>query len=66
MAVTTAHVIQVVCTDNNGGCEHCHNTNGSYYCSCNTSYFISSDNHHCDGKIIDVLLLPNIINYCKM
>ena len=55
------------CNNNNGGCEHsCHNTNGSYYCSCNTSYIINSDNHHCDGKIIDVLLLSNIINFYKM
>ena len=47
------------CLSNNGGCEYsCHNTIGSYYCSCNTGYVINSDNHHCDGKIIN-----NIISY---
>ena len=39
------------CITNNGGCEQlCHNTIGSYYCSCNSSYTLNTDNHMCDGK----------------
>lgn len=45
------------CALNKGGCEQiCHNTNGSYYCSCNYSYAINSDGHHCDGKFYPKLL----------
>ena len=41
------------CITNNGGCEQfCHNTVGSYYCTCNNSYTLNADNHMCDGKLI--------------
>ncbi|XP_019850443.1 PREDICTED: uncharacterized protein LOC105312253 isoform X2 [Amphimedon queenslandica] len=36
------------CNVKNGGCEqNCHNTVGSFYCSCRSGYSISSDNLHC-------------------
>lgn len=39
------------CGSKNGGCEqNCHNTVGSFYCSCRSGYSISSDNLHCKGK----------------
>ena len=39
------------CITDNGGCEQsCHNTIGSYYCSCNNNYTLNTDHHHCDGK----------------
>ena len=40
------------CGIGNGGCEQsCHNTIGSYYCSCNNSFTLNSDHHHCDGNV---------------
>ena len=38
------------CSTNNGGCEHnCVNTIGSFTCSCNTGYSLTSG-LHCSGK----------------
>ena len=30
---------------------HCTNTNGSYYCSCDTSSVIATDGIHCLGRL---------------
>ena len=38
------------CSSNNGGCQHnCYNTAGSYYCTCNTGWELSSDGQTCMG-----------------
>ena len=38
------------CETDNGGCsDNCHNTPGSYYCSCNTGYHLT-DGHLCKGQ----------------
>ena len=39
------------CHTNNGGCEQiCNNTVGSFECSCNQGYSLSSDGTNCIGK----------------
>jgi len=39
------------CAVLNGGCEHsCHNTIGSYFCSCNKGFELASNSHDCPGK----------------
>ena len=46
------------CSVNDGGCQHsCINTDGSYYCSCDTGYDLQQDKHFCQGN-----LLQNILN----
>ena len=38
------------CSNNNGGCSHfCHNTFGSYYCSCDNNEDLVVDNRTCEG-----------------
>ena len=38
----------IECNNNNGGCaQHCTNTNGSYYCTCDSGYDLGSDGHAC-------------------
>lgn len=52
------------CAVNKGGCNQiCHNTVGSYYCSCSNGYQLSSDNHTCNGENLTLLLtLFQIVN----
>ena len=39
------------CQTNNGGCgQICNNTDGSFECSCNQGYSLSSDSTNCIGK----------------
>lgn len=36
------------CAINNGGCQHeCHNTLGSYECSCHNGFTLHSNKHDC-------------------
>ena len=57
--VINSLMINHTCTDidectlnNNGGCEQtCHNTDGSYYCSCLNGYSIDANGHNCIGKL---------------
>ena len=55
-ATRTFHFVNIdynECSNINGGCEqNCHNTVGSFYCSCNSGYSISSDGRHCKGYIL--------------
>ena len=38
------------CLSNNGGCHHnCHDSDGSYTCSCNDGYQLNGDGHTCEG-----------------
>ena len=39
------------CSVGNGGCQQaCVNTNGSYYCDCQSGYSLNADNATCSGK----------------
>ena len=39
------------CVGDTAGCEHsCTNTNGSYYCSCNSGYVLVAGGHMCNGE----------------
>ena len=41
------------CTTGESSCNQvCHNTKGSYYCSCNTGYYLESNTYTCSGKIL--------------
>ena len=38
------------CLINNGGCnQNCHDSDGSYTCSCNDGYQLNNDGHTCEG-----------------
>ena len=39
--------------------QNCHNTIGSYYCSCNTGYFLTANGYSCHGMYNCI-----IENYC--
>ena len=46
------------CQTNNGGCEQiCNNTDGSFECSCNQGYSLSSDGTNCIGKQYTIIIL---------
>ena len=39
------------CDSANGQCEQiCTNTDGSYECSCRTTFFLNNDKHTCTGE----------------
>ena len=39
------------CNSNNGGCaQNCHNTAGSYNCSCNNGYYLAGNGKNCNGE----------------
>ena len=39
------------CATANGGCDqNCHNSIGSYNCSCNIGFLLDEDNHGCSGN----------------
>ena len=43
------------CSSNNGGCQHnCYNTVGSYYCTCNTGWVLSSNGQTCTGMSLSM------------
>ena len=40
------------CATLNGNCSQtCTNTNGSYYCSCNSGYILGGNNMTCNGEL---------------
>ena len=40
------------CATSNGGCNHtCHNTDGSYYCTCSEGFFLHDDLTGCSGYL---------------
>ncbi len=44
------------CATNNGGCEHnCDNTDGSFFCSCDSGYQLDNSSLNCSGKMCDYL-----------
>ena len=44
------------CLQNNGGCSHnCHDTIGSYHCTCRDGYQLSSKKRSCDSKYRSLL-----------
>ena len=44
------------CQTNNGGCEQvCTNTVGSFECSCNQGFSLSSDGANCNGKKMSII-----------
>ena len=41
------------CDSENGDCEHiCHNTEGSFYCTCHSGYQLNSDERTCTGNTL--------------
>ena len=41
------------CDIDNGGCsDHCHNTDGSYSCTCEDGHILSNDGRTCLGNFI--------------
>ena len=59
------------CLTNNGGCHHnCHNSVGSYSCSCNNSYRLNSNGYTCEGRLSSKKILSSdkhifVHTYCN-
>ena len=54
------------CLIDNGGCTHtCDNTDGSYQCSCNKGYELTSDGHNCAGIMICIFSITRITTTIK-
>ena len=59
------------CSTNKGGCQHnCHNTAGSYYCTCYSGWELSSDGKTCTGRDNKIIInrithIPVDINECS-
>ena len=50
------------CTLNTDGCSQgCTNTQGSYYCGCNSGYTLATNGRTCQGVYKVTYKLPNII-----
>ena len=46
------------CQTDNGSCaQQCINTPGSYHCSCDDGFELTSDAHSCVGKYLCVLII---------
>lgn len=50
------------CTGANNCEQVCHNTVGSYYCSCRKGYVLASDNKKCVGKQAHLFQESNVLN----
>ena len=52
------------CEIHNGGCEHhCQNTDGSYYCNCNSGFVLSGNGHSCTSMFhisLDVTVIATL------
>ena len=45
------------CLSNNGGCDqNCINQPGTYHCTCNEGFDLSSDKHYCNGKYPTIII----------
>ena len=46
------------CAVNNGQCDHnCHNTEGSYYCTCKEGYVLLTDQRGCSGENVRTMYI---------
>ena len=46
----------------NGCSQNCHNTIGSYTCSCNKGYRLNQDQQKCDGKSMKFELYISVLH----
>ena len=59
------------CLTNNGGCHHnCHDSDGSYSCSCNNGYRLNSNGYTCEGRLSSKKILSSdkhifVHTYCN-
>ena len=64
------HIDHDECSKNAHECEHiCHNSHGTFYCSCNTGYRLAYNNKTCDGRFAlqnnqyRVVLLTSLLEF---
>ena len=56
------------CTEDTDGCQQvCTNSVGSYSCSCNRGYRLASDDHSCNGKLMNYknIIAFNFFSFMK-